>query len=380
MSNFKRINKDLVLLKRIGSGGMGEVFLGKRIGYGGFEKAVAVKCYYTEKSTVKSAKDFFIREATIGARLKHPNIIEIYDFGESQDSLYMSMEFVAGKQCNELLHILSAQDLNLPISVVLYIVELVANGLAYAHTLKDELTDESLNLIHRDISPQNMMVSYDGGVKLLDFGIAKIKTSRELTPQNSVLGKHGYLAPEQVEKGISSQASDVFSLGVCMYELVTGEYLFDGETTMEILRSNTACEIPKGWNDEFPEEIIKISDRMLEKDLDVRFSSADQFSKDLARVRKQHYPDAQDQLVEIMKDAFAEEIASEAKDRKELWTQEESKRGQTEQYVPNIPKKLTNKSLSDSSRAHQIVKLDVKEGSGKSGIELLGKVGPFKKK
>ena len=254
---------------------------------------------------------------------------------------------------------------------------MVANGLAYAHTLKNEVTDQNLNLIHRDISPQNVMVSYEGEVKLLDFGIAKIDTSRELTPKNSVLGKHGYLAPEQVEKGISSQASDVFSLGVCLYELVTGRYLFDGDTTMEILKCNTECSIPDDWNKEFPEKLREISDKMLAKDPLKRFSSADQFAKDFASIRKQHYPNAQEELTQVMKQVFADKIVSETQERKELWNQEETKREKTQAYVPE---KLSKKNLLDSSQTHQVVKLDAKSYKETSDISFLNSVGPFKKK
>ncbi len=386
MAKFKKINENLILLKRIGSGGMGEVFLAKRIGYAGFEKMVAVKCYHTTQNALTPTRDLFIREATIGAKLKHGNVIEIYDFGETEESLYMCMEYVRGKQCDQLVTELNKIERTLSPGIATYIIDMAISGMAYAHSLKDEITGENMNLIHRDISPHNIMINYEGQAKLLDFGLAKISSSRALTPKNSILGKYGYLAPEQVLNGHSSQASDVFSLGVTFFELVTGNYLFEGGSTMEILRNNSDCHIPAGWDDDLPDGIKEIASGMLAKDLEDRYSSAAVFSKNFTKLRKQHFPEIEEKLAYLMTEVFADQILEETELHQKLWNEEERLRSQTT-LIPAAKEDISDSGrmnavgpLSNSSSTHQVIKLDARSFKETSKLSFEGNKGPFKKK
>jgi len=385
---FKRIAPDLVLLKRIGSGGMGEVFLAKLLGYGGFTKLVAVKCYHTTGSGMKETRDYFIREAQVSARLKHANVVQVFDFGETKDSLYMTMEYVDGKQCSEVLDRLKEKNQKLPMNLALYVIDLAAQGLAHAHGLKDELTGKRLNLIHRDISPHNMMMSYNGQVKLLDFGLAKMDSSRELTPKGAIVGKQGYLAPEQLNQGITTQSSDIFSLGVCLYEFLVGEYLFDGDTSLDILRKISNCEIPQGWNQNLPEEIQTIFNKILEKDIEKRYYSAEEFSTQFSKLRLQYFPEpCEANLASLVQECFAEEMQKELNERAELWDKEEEERpadldisGQSNNVSDSSHTQAAVKQDEQSmiSGNYEVVRLDVKDKKPTKLSFDFGK-NPFKK-
>ena len=231
------------LLERLGAGGMAEVFLAQARSVHGFEKLVAIKRilpHYTEDETFAR---MFADEARISAELRHPNICQVYDYGQVDKVAYLAMEYVDGRHLKEVLYKLRTKNQKLPIAIALYIVRSVCEALAYAHELVDK-NGNPLGIIHRDISPPNVMVSADGQVKLIDFGIAKAAIRLERTLGGVIKGKFAYMSPEQMRGEPLDQRSDVFALGILAFELITGQTLFQADNPLSASEKVQNLEIP----------------------------------------------------------------------------------------------------------------------------------------
>jgi serine/threonine protein kinase/Tfp pilus assembly protein PilF len=222
------------ILDRIAFGGMAELYRARIQGDQGFQKLVAVKKMHAHFSTEPEAVEAFIKEAKLAAFLQHPNIVQIYDFGCMEDAYFIVMEYLQGKDLRTLTTALDAQQRPLGLENSLAVAASICSGLEYAHRLTD-MAGHPLHIVHRDISPQNIFVTYAGQVQILDFGIAKV-TDRDGTTEAGVLkGKVAYMSPEQAQGKIIDHRSDIFSVGVILYELLTGQRLYQGNN-MEILR------------------------------------------------------------------------------------------------------------------------------------------------
>ena len=186
------------LLRKLATGGMAEVFLAKTDGPMGFEKHLVIKRILPHLAEDPQFVDMFLAEAKLAAQLNHPNLVQLFDFGEAEGSYFIAMEYIDGPTLRLLLS--RARDLRIPITLGLAarIVSSAAEGLAYAHDFRDHVTDEPLHLVHRDVSPDNILVSRSGGVKLVDFGIAKARGQSHHTQAGTVKGKVAYMAPEQL--------------------------------------------------------------------------------------------------------------------------------------------------------------------------------------
>jgi eukaryotic-like serine/threonine-protein kinase len=213
------------ILYELKSGGMGAVLLGRRRGPGAFEQLVAIKTIRPEYAQAAHVRAMFLDEAAILARLNHPGIATVHDFGEDGGTLYMVMEYVAG---------IAMRDVRLPPIVAARAIAEAARGLHAAHEARDP-SGQLLGLVHRDISPDNLMLGYDGHVKVIDFGIALVKNRQApVTEFGTIKGKPPYMSPEQVKNEPMDRRSDVFSLGVVAWELVTGQSLFEGDSIYSI--------------------------------------------------------------------------------------------------------------------------------------------------
>lgn len=222
------------ILDRIAFGGMAELYRARIQGDQGFQKLVAVKKMHAHFSTEPEAVAAFIEEAKLAAFLQHPNIVQIYDFGCMDDAYFIVMEYLQGKDLRTLTTALDNQQRPLGLENSLAIAASICAGLEYAHGLTD-MAGRPLHIVHRDISPQNIFVTYAGQVKILDFGLAKV-TDRDGTTEAGVLkGKVAYMSPEQAQGKIIDHRSDIFAVGVILYELLTGQRLYHGNN-MEILR------------------------------------------------------------------------------------------------------------------------------------------------
>ncbi len=219
---------DYRLRKRLAVGGMGEVYLGEKVGPEGFVKPVVLKCVLPQLAKDRAFVQLFLDEARLAALLNHPHIAQIYDFGHVDNIYYMAMEYVPGYTVDDLRRKHTAIDKWMPIEHLAAIASQVCQGLHYAHTLADA-RGVSLGLVHRDVSPHNIIVSVDGAAKIVDFGIAKARAGLTRVQAKGAVGKFGYMSPEQSRGEQVDARTDVFSLGVCLWELVTNRRLHDAK-------------------------------------------------------------------------------------------------------------------------------------------------------
>lgn len=284
--------EDLILLQRLAEGGMGEVYRALQFGMGGFEKTVAVKRLLPSNAGSKEFNDMFLRETAICATLQNPHIVQIFRNGIYEQFLYLVMEFIHGKSLDQILEFGEKTNQLMPVEIACSIISDTAKGLDYAHSLKDSKTGDPLNLIHRDISPPNIMISYNGEVKIVDFGIATAAGSNRLTKAGTIKGKEGYLSPEQVNGLPLDRRSDIFSLGIVFFELLTGQCLFKGETTFATLSLISNCRIPdaREINPSINPELDRILLKCLAREPDDRYQTAGELQNDLAIFLNHNYP------------------------------------------------------------------------------------------
>ncbi|MBI5042841.1 MAG: serine/threonine protein kinase [Nitrospirae bacterium] len=270
------------LTEKIATGGMAELYRAKRVGVAGFEKLLVIKKILPHLSLHEEFVSMFINEAKIAAQLTHTNIVQIFDLGKIEDSYYIAMEYVWGKDLKAVLK--KGKEKKLPVSMehALQIISKACSALDYAHKKKD-LKGSELNLIHRDVSPQNILVSYDGDVKLVDFGIAKAASKTSDTRTGVLKGKIAYMSPEQAWGRSIDRRSDIFSLGIVLYELLTGEMLFKGDTDLNTLEKVREAKIipPAKLNKDIPKEIEDILLKALAKEPQERYQYASEMQNDL---------------------------------------------------------------------------------------------------
>jgi len=305
------VNQSMDLTKRIACGGMAELFRARRrSGVEGFEKILAIKRILPHLSGDRDFITMFINEAKIAAQLTHENVVQIFDFGKFEESYYLAMEYVWGKSVQVLQ---TAGDNGvLPIHLALYAISRASMGLDYAHRKKGG--DESRQIIHRDISPQNIIISYEGEVKLVDFGIAKAAVESSETKSGVLKGKIPYMSPEQVVGGKVDPRTDIFSLGVVLYELLASHRLFHGASEFEMIEKVRSCEItpPSHYATAIPKRVEAIVLKSLEKDPEKRYQRAEELHDDLMRYLddERTYLGPSD-LRNFMRDRFQDEIREE---------------------------------------------------------------------
>jgi hypothetical protein len=270
------------LLERINIGGMAEVFKAKTFGVEGFERLIAVKRILPNIAEDEEFIAMFIDEAKIAVQLQHGNIAQIFDLGKVDDSYFIALEYVNGKDLRSIFDRLRGKGEVMPIQQACYVIMQVCEGLDYAHNKRDGQGRE-LHLVHRDISPQNVLIGYDGEVKLIDFGIAKAAGKASKTQAGILKGKFGYMSPEQVRGLPIDRRSDIFSVGIVLYELLTNERLFVGESDFSTLEKVRNVEImpPSSYNKKIPQELERIVLRALAKDPEDRYSNAIDLHDDL---------------------------------------------------------------------------------------------------
>jgi serine/threonine protein kinase len=296
------------LVKKIAVGGMAEVFKAKRTGVEGFEKVVAVKRILPHLSDNKEFVDMFIDEAKMVAGLTHPNIVQISDLGKLEKSYYIAMEYVHGRDLRSILRRAKDRGLRLPLDLTVLIVSKVCSALEFAHRKKDERGRPML-IVHRDISPQNILISFEGEVKLTDFGIAKAATKARITDAGALRGKLLYMSPEQAWGKPMDRRSDLFSLGIVFYEMVTDQKPFLGSSEMSILEMVRECRVapPSDVNPRIPERLEKVVMTALERDPDHRYQDAAEMYRDLDRVLHERQPPTANELTRFMELLFDEE-------------------------------------------------------------------------
>ncbi len=269
------------LVKKLAEGGMAEIFLAKQTGAQGFERDLVIKRLLPNLCHVSDFVQMFLDEARLAARLMHPNIVQIHDLGVAGGTYFICMEYLAGEDLTSIIRRSRKAGQPVPVHIAGRIAQEVCDALHFAHTFTDQ--GKPLNIVHRDVSPSNILVSYAGGVKVLDFGIAKAETRLAKTTAGTIKGKYLYMSPEQALGDAIDHRADLFALGCTLYELLMGVRIFQRDSDLGILRAVLHDPIPppRRYRPDVPEAFEAILLRALERDRDKRYESAAAMSAEL---------------------------------------------------------------------------------------------------
>lgn len=270
------------LVNKIAEGGMGAVYEAIQVGAEGFEKRMAIKTILEDFSTNDEFVEMFIGEAKLVADLIHQHIVQIYQLGRVNKQCYMAMEFIEGVNLEQFIDRHHQYKKRCPTELCVYIASRIARALEYAHK-KRNLEGELLGVVHRDVSPKNIMISSDGVCKLTDFGIAKARNLMKDKEGDVLMGKVQYMSPEQAAFEQTDGRSDIFSLGICLYELIAGRNIFSDEDTLVCLENIQKKPIPpiSHYNPNVDDDLQKVLDKMLERDKSKRYQDAGEAATDL---------------------------------------------------------------------------------------------------
>jgi len=293
------------LLERVAIGGMAEVFRAKRSGVEGFEKVLAVKRILPHLSDNQEFVDMFIDEAKMVAGLSHPNIVQIFDLGRIDRSYYIAMEYVHGRDLRSILRRGKERGLRVPLDLSVLIVSRICSALDYAHRRKDD-RGRTFQIVHRDISPQNILISFDGEVKLTDFGIAKAAPKVTPSDHGALRGKLLYMSPEQAGGRPMDRRSDIFSLGIVFYEMLTDQKPFLGTSEMSILETVRECRVapPTQLNPRVPEKLERVVMKTLAREPEQRYQDGAEMLRDLERVLHERQAPTAVELARFMEILF----------------------------------------------------------------------------
>jgi len=291
------------LLRPIGAGGMAEVFLARQTGLGGFEKNIVVKRILPNLSVDHSFVEMFLQEAKLSARISHPNVVQIFDVGREGTQYFIAMEYVKGWDLNAILRLCMRLQMPFPVELAARVVANICAGLHAAHSATDE-HGRPVAIIHRDVSPHNVLVSSDGQVKLTDFGIAKALEGGSRTPTSTLKGKLSYMSPEQVRADGSPMGprSDLFPAALILYQCLTLEQLFRRESEFATLKAILQDPIPSVASrrpNDVPPHVDAILEKGLARDPEQRYPSGRAFQQDLEKL-----------IAELGKPAGAAELAA----------------------------------------------------------------------
>ncbi len=263
------------LLKKLARGGMGQVFLARSDGAKGFEKLLVIKRILPHLIEDEEFLNMFFDEARLAARLNHPNIAQIFELGDVEGSHYIAMEYVAGEDVRRLERHAIKMGKPLPLGLICRIIADAAGALDHAHKAKDG-TGQPMHVVHRDVSPQNILVGFDGGVKLIDFGVARAAGRIQLTTSGVLKGKYPYMSPEQMDGQTIDHRSDIFALGIVFWELLTGKRLFKGDDDLMTMRLVRECivPLPSSINPKLPKKLDPVVMESLARSPDNRYDDA----------------------------------------------------------------------------------------------------------
>ncbi len=303
------------LLKKIAQGGMAEIFLGctgiPKTGY----RFLVIKRVMSTRSENKDFKKMFQNEGKVAININHRNVISMFEFGFDENQFFICMEYISGRNLRQLAKKLVSLKKKLSIEQSVYIINNVCLGLDYVHNCTDGETGTTLGIIHRDVSPQNVMVAFSGDIKLIDFGIVKLENA-DGTKSGVLKGKFEYMSPEQVRGQHLDRQTDIFSLGSVFWELLSGKKLFTGSDEMQILMKIRSCRIPdlKSLRPDIPPPLVSIVKKALHPDKKSRYRSLADMSNDLTVFLNKNYPHfTPNDFNSFIKEVYAEEILEERK-------------------------------------------------------------------
>jgi eukaryotic-like serine/threonine-protein kinase len=272
------------LVAELASGGMATVFLGRILGAGGFQRFVAIKRLHPHLASEQEFVEMFLDEARLAASIHHPNVVPILEVGTSDRGYYLVMEYIEGDTLARLLARAATSRQRIPVPIVIRIVLDTLAGLHAAHELKDD-NDHHLNLVHRDVSPQNILVGINGTARITDFGVARAATRLSSTRSGQLKGKLAYMAPEQARGGQIDRRADLFAIGTVLWEVLADKRLFKGEGEADTLNRVLFEPIPKlrDINPDIETELETVTMKSLDRDPDKRFPTASVFADELEK-------------------------------------------------------------------------------------------------
>ncbi len=298
------------IVRKLARGGMAELFLARTVGPEGFEKLVVLKKILPKHAGNPKFVRLFLDEAKLVATLDHPGIAHVYDMGKVDEDYFFTMEYVHGQDVRTTLRRISRMDRKLPIDHAVQIARDVAAALHYAHERRRP-DNTLLDVVHRDVSPSNILISYDGAVKLVDFGVAKAATSTVKTRTGALKGKISYMSPEQAKGSPIDRRSDIFSLGIVLWEMVTTSRLFRSENDLATIQMiiNSKAQPPSQVNPDVSPELDRIVLKALANNLDDRYQTAEELQLELEELaREQKLKQSPVALRGFMHDLFSAEI------------------------------------------------------------------------
>ncbi len=307
-----------ILVDKIASGGMADVYRAKVVGIRGFSKTVAIKRIHPHLLERKRFLRMFIDEAKIASRLVHPNVVQIYDLGEADGLAYIAMEYVPGRDLFRVLQRLIKLERRCPWRLATKIVTDVCAGLQFAHEFRSP-DGQPQEIVHRDVSPRNILISYNGEIKLTDFGVARARDREEHTEHGIIKGKVRYLSPEAAYAREVDRRSDLFSLGICFAEMLLMEPLRSGPNEMAMLLDIRKGEFDRNRFKPIPKPLRAVLHRALEVDPNKRFPTALEFAMDLAnRFDDSSTPMSEAEIATFMRALFDDDIDTEEARDKEV--------------------------------------------------------------
>ena len=299
------------IVRKLAVGGMGEVFLAHQTGPVDFRRQVVLKRLHPRFTSNAQFVEMFLNEARIAANLAHPNIIHIYELFREASDYVIAMEYVRGGTVLSLLRAFEARGIRgLPYGPVVRIAASVCDALYYAYNEPDE-DGAPRQVIHRDVSPSNVLVGYDGQVKLADFGIAKALADERKTQATTIKGKYGYLTPEQIRCQPLDQRNDVFSLGIMLWEMSVGRTLFQRESEMQMMYAilEERIPLPSEHIDGYPSDLERVIMKALARNRDERYPDAHALAEDLHAVARDHRWDSgKPALSKLVKDVLPDDL------------------------------------------------------------------------
>lgn len=306
------------LLDLIAQGGMAEIYRARLASKEGAGRLLVIKRIQAGFGGNNEFLQMFKSETKTTMGFNHANVVQLYDFGEENNQPFIAMELVDGKNLRQFLSRFNEMKQSFPVELAAHIIEQSALGLHYAHTFKDKISGEPMNIVHRDISPQNILISYEGNVKVIDFGIAKAASNSESTRAGVIKGKPSYLSPEQISGDLLDGRTDLFALGAVFWELLAGKKLFSGESDLAVLKLIESCTTtvrpPSEVNPNVPKELDEIVMKLLQKNPDRRYQNGEELARALRRFLVTYAPDfSPSDISHVAKEIFNKEIVEDRK-------------------------------------------------------------------
>jgi serine/threonine protein kinase len=305
--------------QKIASGGMAEVFRAESAGLEGFKKTVAIKRVLPQLAEKKQFIGMFLDEARVSAHLSHSNCVQVFDVGVGDNTFFIVMEYVDGTDLKTVIEYYRRHQTLFPIEEACLIILRICEGLSYAHELTDA-NGRPLNIVHRDMSPPNVLITRHGEVKIVDFGLAKANSQLEKSEPGIIKGKFGYLSPEVAQGQTADARTDIFAVGIILWEMLAGRRLFVGNTDLETVHMVQAARVPslQQFNPQVTPELARVIGKALARDPAQRYLSARDFGRDLsAFLFANHRPVSSFEIAELVAPPLAQreiDRASRSKD------------------------------------------------------------------